>query len=98
MKFSAADTAAMLEALGETAPVISGSLQVVFQAPAQVLDGLGGLLVTDPTATASSAELAALEIEAGEFGSEITIDGTDYKILAITPDGSGFSTVTLEEL
>jgi hypothetical protein len=96
MKFSVADIAAMLDALGEGAVINGASLRVIFQAPAQVLDGIGGLLVTDPTAVAADNDLAALGIEAGEYGSQITIAGMDYRILAVVPDGSGFSTLTLD--
>lgn len=96
MNFAAADITAMLSAMGETATVAGGSLRVLFEAPGRVADGLGGVLVTDPTALAAESDIASLGIVAGESGSAITIGGKAYTVLAIVPDGDGFATMTLE--
>lgn len=96
MQFSAADKAAMLEALGEDAVVTGGLIKVLFAAPGQVLDGLGGVITTNPTALADAADVATYGLVGGETGSDIMIAAVDYVILAIVPDGDGFSTLTLE--
>ncbi len=96
MKFSAADKAAMLGAVGDEAVVTGGLIRVQFAAPGQVLDGLGGVIATSPTALADAADVATYDLVGGENGSAITIDTVDYVILAIVPEGNGFSTLTLE--
>jgi len=95
MKFSAADMQAMLDALGEPATTLAGSLVVVFQAPGSVFPGASpGIVVSEPTALAAVADIVALGID---DGSDLAIDGRNYQVVAPPlPDGSGFATLTLE--
>lgn len=95
MKFSTADKAAMLDAVGDDATCTAGPLRVVFQAPGSVFPGVSpGLVVSEPTALAAVADLEALAIV---DGTELTIDGRVYAVVSPPlPDGSGFATLTLE--
>ena len=95
MKFSAADMQAMLEATGEPATCLAGTLQVVFQAPGSVFGGASpGIVLSEPTALAAVSDLAAMGIDDGSY---LTIDGREYQVVApLFPDGSGFATLTLE--
>ncbi|MDD3814428.1 MAG: hypothetical protein PHZ02_07255 [Desulfocapsaceae bacterium] len=81
---------------GDEASVSAGSLRVMFRAPGQVLENFGGLIVDDPTALASDQHVAAYGITGGEYGTTITINGVDYRVLAIVPNGFGISLLTLE--
>lgn len=96
MKFSADDKAAMLDALGDDAVVAGGIPRVLFQAPGEVLDGIGGVITTNPTAVIADGDVTTYGLVGGENGSGIAIDTVEYAILAIVPDGDGFSTLTLE--
>lgn len=95
MQFSAADKATMLDAVGEDATCTAGTLRVVFNAPGSVFGGASaGIVVSEPTALASVADLTALAVV---DGTELTIDGLIYQVVSPPlPDGAGFATLTLE--
>jgi hypothetical protein len=96
VKFSAAQQADMLDAVGVAITIGGATIQGDFQAPGEVLDQFEELIVTRPTVLFSGYDVAALSIVGGEFGTAMTIDGMDYVVLSIVPDGSGFYMATLE--
>ena len=94
----AADRAAMLEAVGDQAVCATGTVTVSFFAPGQRVDMFeGSVLVTDPSALIATADIEAHNLTGGADGSLITIDGRQYQIRSIVPDGDGFSMLELRE-
>lgn len=99
MKFSAADIAAMLDAVGDDAILGVTPIKVDFQAAGRIeeIEGMS-VIVSTPGCLASTAQLATLEALGGPGGDTITIDSTDYRIISITDQGDGFSALALEEI
>lgn len=50
-----------------------------------------------PFAITDMAEVERLALSAGDDGDTLTINGTDYTLLAIDPDGRGGALLRLEE-
>lgn len=50
-----------------------------------------------PFAIAALAEVERLALSAGDDGDTLTINGTDFTLLAIDPDGRGGALLRLEE-
>jgi len=98
VRFSADQQAEMLAAVGVAITIGGSTIQGDFQAPGEVLDQFEELIVTRPTVLFSGYDVAALSIVGGEFGTAMTIDGMNYVVLSIVPDGSGFYMATLEQL
>jgi hypothetical protein len=96
MKFSTDDQEAMLSALGEDAVLTGGIVRILFQAPGEVLDGMGGIITTNPTAQLKSEDINTFGIIGGMNGTAVVIDDVAYTVLSVIPDGDGFSTITLE--
>ena len=63
-------------------------------------DVLSGEVIhrSGPTAIALLAAVQATELTAGNAGNVITINATDYTILAIDPDGQGGAVLSLSEV
>ena len=62
------------------------------------LDADGLVIRTGPYVEASADDVFALNPVVGNDGDTITINGADYTMLAIDPDGSGMVTLSLEEV
>jgi hypothetical protein len=93
---TAEDAAVMLEAIGDVAVVNGVSFNVLFNDTAQVADYRSDQVVrVDPYCLAASADVAALGIHGDPDGTAISIGGTDYRVMAVDPDGSAFSILTL---
>lgn len=80
--------------------IINGGPDTIVVDPS--LDGttvLSGETVdhSGPFAIAALAEVERLALAAGDHGDTLTINGTDYTLLAIDPDGMGGALLRLEE-
>jgi hypothetical protein len=93
------DIRSMIAAIGDDTTALFGTstLAVVFNPEGQALLVGDQLERTGPYAVASAAAVAALEIVAGNDGDIIEINGVDYQVLSIDPDGSGGVTLGLVE-
>lgn len=97
MKFSAADQAAMLSAIGDVVVISDDFLQPSYttkgsfeQAGKLVQQYDGSVITTGPTVTLSEADAALVRED-----SIITIDAVDYVHTQKMPDGSGLVTMEL---
>ena len=89
-------TAALAD-FGEPATINGGNLDVLYSpAGSMRWTGMEEVLVQQPTAEALTADVEALDIVAGPSGDLLTINGLDYTVLAIDPDGEGGSLMTLQ--
>ena len=83
---------AALADFGEPAAINGGSLDVLYSpAGSMRWTGQEEVLVQQPT-----AEVEALDIVPGPRGDLLTINGLDYTVLTIDPDGEGGSLMTLQ--
>jgi len=88
---------AALADFGELAAINGGSLTVLYSpAGSMRWTGMEEVLVQQPTAEALTADVEALDIVPGPCGDLMTINGVDYTVLAIDPDGEGGSLMTLQ--
>ncbi len=88
---------AALADFGEPAAINGGNLDVLYSpAGSMRWTGQEEVLVQQPTAEALTADVEALDIEPGPSGDLMTINGLDYTVLAIDPDGEGGSLLTLQ--
>ena len=88
---------AALADFGELAAINGGSLDVLYSpAGSMRWTGQEEVLVQQPTAEALTASVEALDIVAGPSGDLMTINGLEYTVLAIDPDGEGGSLLTLQ--
>lgn len=53
--------------------------------------------LTVPFALAAAADVAKLDLQAGNNGDTLTLGGVDYTVMAIDPDALGFSILKLAE-
>lgn len=91
------DAAVMLEAVGVSAQVGSINFTVLFKDYEQVAEYQSGQVVrTDPYCVANVADIENLGLHGDPDGTEISIEGTPYRITAVDPDGKVFSILTLE--
>ncbi len=88
---------AALADFGELATINGGGLTVLYSpAGSMRWTGQEEVLVQQPTVEALTAEVEALDIAAGPRGDLLTINGLEYTVLAIDPDGEGGSLLTLQ--
>jgi hypothetical protein len=88
---------AALADFGELAAINGGSLDVLYSpAGSMRWTGQEEVLVQQPTAEALTADVEALDIVPGPSGDLMTINGLEYTVLAIDPDGEGGSLMTLQ--
>ena len=88
---------AALADFGELAAINGGSLTVLYSpAGSMRWTGMEEVLVQQPTAEALTADVEALDIVPGPCGDLMTINGLEYTVLAIDPDGEGGSLMTLQ--
>ena len=88
---------AALADFGELAAINGGGLTVLYSpAGSMRWTGQEEVLVQQPTAEALTASVEALDIVPGPRGDLMTINGLEYTVLAIDPDGEGGSLMTLQ--
>jgi len=88
---------AALADFGEPAAINGGSLDVLYSpAGSMRWTGQEEVLVQQPAAEELTADVEDLDIVAGPSGDLMTINGVDYTVLAIDPDGEGGSLLTLQ--
>lgn len=89
---SAADRAALLADFGVSAVSGASSLTVLYFAPYADAGEMAGY---KPSALARTADVSSAGIS---FGSEIMIDGAEFAVRGLEPDGLGMTTLVLEAL
>lgn len=84
-----------VDALLDGGPVVLRCMPVVL-----ARESFDGELVSHhgPSTEALLADVVSAGLAAGNNGDTLTIDGIDYTLLAIDPDGSGGAVLRLEEL
>lgn len=84
-----------LEVFGDQATVSGGTLTVIFDAPYKGVPLYDTVVESSqPTATASDADIARLSVDRGDT---ITILGRTYTVTSMEPDGMGMTRMILEE-
>lgn len=97
MQFSAADIAALLDTFGQSAEIgiFIGikSYTVVFDSPGQIANIFTGQIETSaPSVIIADSDLAECE---ATHGTVVETGGVRYSIIAIDPDGTGFTRLSL---
>jgi hypothetical protein len=96
--FTPANIATMLKPpLGRSVEINGQTTYAVIDTKQLVADGMGGLIVADPSASIATTDVAALFIEGGENGSQLLDGETFYRVLSVMDEGTGFSILRLEE-
>ncbi|HEB51575.1 MAG TPA: hypothetical protein ENI89_13290 [Desulfobulbus sp.] len=97
----AEDRQVMLEAVGVTA--VAGTAGEMLVSPPEYGDpetvyAAGGLETVNPVCQAAREDLERLGVVDGESGTVLTIEGQDYRVLAMRPSSSGFVLLELGQV
>jgi len=96
VRFSAAQQAALVAALGDQANINGVPFDLTFFGEENMVSLEGGtVVVSDPHAFVAWSLVDALGISGGSNGTVITVDAVDWRVLSVEKDESGLAVLRL---